>query len=245
MITKRNVVLGGLLSIVSGPICASCHADADMRGCVISGETASSYLGGSSFSPGDAITRSGNNEFDYAVAQTLSRLTDIFDVLPGFAYYKLGDEYNARATRARLFLSNADGTVLFGRALMFEILNRPEAPDAAFNAVCAHEFGHIVQFKNGIVLDANQPSVKRSELHADFLSGYYAGRRKLQKPDFPAAVFATTYESLGDFQFNNPQHHGTPAERAAAIVRGFEAAYRERRGTSDAIQVGVNYVSQL
>jgi hypothetical protein len=31
----------------------------------------------------------------------------------------------------------------------------------------------------------------------------------------------------------------------AAIVRGFEVAYRERRNLSDAIQIGVNYVSML
>jgi hypothetical protein len=245
MLTKRNVVLGGLLSIISGPICARCYASSEIRGCIISGEAATSYLGGATFSPGDSIiSRSGNNDFDYAVAQTLSRLTDIFDVLPGFAYYKVGDERNARATPQRL-MSNPDGTVLFGRALMFEMLNGPDAPDAAFSAVCAHEFGHIVQFKNGIVLDSGQPTVKHSELHADFLSGYYAGRRKLQKLDFPAAVFATTYEKFGDFNLNNPQHHGTPSERAAAIVRGFEVAYQERRGTSDAIQAGINYVSQL
>jgi hypothetical protein len=36
-----------------------------------------------------------------------------------------------------------------------------------------------------------------------------------------------------------------PDERAAAIVRGFEVAYRERRNLSDAIQIGVNYVSML
>src|SRR5258708_4381311 len=34
-------------------------------------------------------------------------------------------------------------------------------------------------------------------------------------------------------------------ERAAAIVRGFEVAYRERRNLSDAVQIGVNYVSTL
>jgi hypothetical protein len=32
-------------------------------------------------------------------------------------------------------------------------------------------------------------------------------------------------------------------KRAAAIVRGFEVAYRERRNLSDAVQIGVNYVS--
>jgi predicted metalloprotease len=190
------------------------------------------------------IGRSGNPEFDYAVAQTLSRMTDLFDVLPGFAYFKVGRSRNAYAAR-KAFLSNPDGTIIFGRDLLFEIMNYLESPDAAFSAVCAHEFGHIVQFKRGISLDP-YPFVKRSELHADFLSGYYAGRRKLQKPDFPAAVFASIYhDNFGDHWTESPDHHGTPQERASAIIRGFESAYRERQSTAEAIESGINYVSQF
>jgi predicted metalloprotease len=103
-----------------------------------------------------------------------------------------------------------------------------------------------VQYKRGLSrLDAGQRTVKRSELHADFLAGYYAGARKLQKPDYPAAVFATTQYSIGDDDVNDRDHHGTPDERAGAIVRGFETGYRERRNLGDAIQIGVNYVSRL
>jgi hypothetical protein len=77
------------------------------------------------------------------------------------------------------------------------------------------------------------------------LAGYYAGALKLKKLTYPAAVFATQQYSTGDLNVNSPEHHGTPNERAAAIVRGFEVAYRERSDLSDAIQIGVNYVSML
>jgi hypothetical protein len=64
-------------------------------------------------------------------------------------------------------------------------------------------------------------------------------------PLYPAAVFATQQYSAGDPDVNSPEHHGTRDERATAIVRGFEVAYRERRNLSDAIQIGVNYVWRL
>ena len=59
------------------------------------------------------------------------------------------------------------------RLLKFE----REHPDVAVSAVCAHEFGHITAIKYGLMkrLKDGQPSVKRSELHADFLAGYFAG----------------------------------------------------------------------
>jgi hypothetical protein len=50
---------------------------------------------------------------------------------------------------------------------------------------------------------------------------------------------------VGDYAFTSQQHHGRPDERAAAVVRGFEVAYREQRDLSDAIQIGISYVSAL
>jgi hypothetical protein len=68
------------------------------------------------------------------------------------------------------------------------------------------------------------------ELHADYLSGYYAGTLKLQNPNYSAAVFADS--NPGDLDDNRRGHHGTSKERADAVVRGFEVAYRERRNLS-------------
>jgi predicted metalloprotease len=114
-------------------------------------------------------------------------------------------------------------------------------------AVVAHEYGHIAQFKHNLkrTLLAGQDTVKRLELHADFLAGYFAGRRKLDRPDFPAAVFATTQYSAGDHRTERLNHHGTPDERAGAIVKGFEAAFRDRRSPNEALQIGVRYAQTL
>jgi hypothetical protein len=192
------------------------------------------------------MASSGDREFDYALAQTLSRITDTFRVLPGFAYFDDFDRPNAHAT-SLVRMARADGTVLFGQRYLKKLLAWPEHPDVAVTAVCAHEFGHILQYKLRLkpIILAGQATVKCLELHADYLAGYYAGTLKLKKSTYPAAVFATQTYSAGDWNVNNLQHHGTPEERAAAIIRGFEVAYRERRNLSDAIQIGVNYVSIL
>jgi predicted metalloprotease len=256
MLTRRESLLGGLLTIAWVGGSCTCGAETlrvrQGHGCVLEPDEAEqvfaratqqqTYVTGREA----IIASSGNRDFDYALAQTLSRLTDTMRVLPGFAYYDDVAGENAYATSARR-LAKADGSVLFGKRYFLNLMSLPEHPDVAITATCAHEFGHIVQFKLKLMdrLNAGQSNVKRSELHADFLGGYFAGVRKRQKPDYPAAVFATDAYSSGDYNVGSRSHHGTPDERAAAIVRGFEVAHGERRSFSDAIQIGINYVSRL
>jgi predicted metalloprotease len=173
-------------------------------------------------------------------------LTDLFDVLPGFAFFDDGTDRNAFASQSSR-LGRNDGSVVFGLNLFKEIRHRAEHPELGIAAVCAHEFGHIAQYKRGAYSRLVGPDkrVKRLELHADFIAGYFAGRRKLQQTDFPAAVFATTQFSFGDQQFRSPQHHGTNEERGDAVVAGFSAAFRDHKDFSSAFEVGVQYVSNI
>ncbi|MCW5686713.1 MAG: metalloprotease [Pseudolabrys sp.] len=192
------------------------------------------------------IPKSGNKDFDFALAQTLAKISNLLDATPGFAYYDDYDGMNAFAS-PRVRLSNADGTVLFGQNLLKRLMQGNDHPELGVAAVCAHEFGHILQYKRGLtqIVGAGQPTVKRVELQADFFAGYFAGTRKREKPDFPAAVFAMTQYNFGDNMINHPSHHGTPNERAAAIVRGFEVAYAEKRNLADAISISINYAKSL
>jgi hypothetical protein len=253
MLTRRETVLGGALTLVW---CTCACAQDRPRGrhgfgCMLDPEEAEPFLATATEAQyfdkphEQLITSTGDREFDYALAQTLSKLTDVFGVLPGFCYYDDYDGDNAYATTASK-LQRADGTVLYGKRYFVKCMAQGEAPEAVVTATCAHEFGHIVQYKHKLNkrIDQGQPSVKRSELNADFFAGYFAGIRKLQKRDYPAAVFATNRYARGDIIFDK-NHHGTPQERAAAVVRGFETAYRERRNFSDAIEIGVNYVVRL
>lgn len=250
MITRRELALGGLLSIgwLAAPCGCRAHA-APTRpfGCTLNDDEAAAVLemGVQAFGPGaaPAIVESGDRELDYALAQTLSRLTDTWHALPGFAWFDDQAAPNAFATPRRL-LGRGEGTVLFGRRLLERCLKAREHPDVVVSAVCAHEFGHIAQYKFGVTkrLAAGQTTVKRNELHADFLAGYFAGMRKMERPGFPAAVYATTQYGFGDYRSDNVRHHGRPEERAAAIVKGFETAFRDRSSPAEALQIGMRYV---
>ena len=178
--------------------------------------------------------------------ETLAMIADLLQVSPGFAYYDDYDGMNAYAT-PRVKLNGADGTVLFGQAFLRKLRAGRESPEVAVVAVCAHEFGHILQFKHGLTARVRNgdPTVKRSELQADYFSGFFAGHRKKALPSYPAAVGALAQYNVGDHSINSPQHHGTPEERGAAFVRGFEAGYRENLALGDAIQQSVAYASRL
>jgi hypothetical protein len=256
MPTRRNMVLGGFggaLALISqGCACAQTAPRARQGfGCMLDSSEAEPFLATATEPTAfdgareTLMTSSGNRNLDYAMAQMLSRVSDVFGVLPGFCFYDDHDGMNAYATNA-VKMRRADGTVLFGQRYLRKCLLSKESPDAVITATCAHEFGHIVQYKYklDVLLKRGQPNVKRAELNADFFAGYFAGVCKLRKPDYPAAVFATNRFARGDFT-NDKDHHGTPQERAAAVVRGFETAYRERRSFTDAIQIGMNYALQL
>jgi len=192
------------------------------------------------------IPRSGDKDFDLALAQTLSLISDVLQVTPGFAYYDDYDGLNAYATpRARL--NGANGTVLFGQGMLAMLRGGQENPDVSVAAVCAHEFGHILQFRHGLTdqLQSGQSTTKRAELQADFFAGYFAGVRKHQKPSFPAAVFAMTFYNFGDTDFSKPSHHGTSDERASALSHGFQSAFNDKRSLSEAIDISMRYVMAL
>jgi hypothetical protein len=190
------------------------------------------------------IHGSGDLTFDRALAETLVKISDAFSVLPGFAFSER-IQLNAFAS-ADKSLGRDDGSVVFGNSLYREIMGRREHPEVGIVAVCAHEFAHIAQEKYNLpaVLVVNG-RVKRLELHADFIAGYFAGVRKRQSFEFPAAVFATTQYSFGDNNFGDPRHHGTSEERGQAVVAGFDCAFRARESFATAMQTGVRYVEQV
>jgi hypothetical protein len=254
MLTRRETILGGALTLLWCNCGCGAHAQPVRprgEGCTLDPQQAEAFLATATepqaFDHGNEklIASTGNPDFDYGLAQTLSRLTDVYGVLPGFSFFDDYDGENAYATPAKR-LQRADGTVLFGKRYFIHAMEVTESPEVGVIATCAHEFGHIVQYKHGLQkrLTEGQPTVKRLELCADFFAGYFAGARKLEKPNFPAAVFAANRYAHGDYH-NRRSHHGTPEERAAAIVRGFETCHRERRSFADAIGLAVDYVERL
>jgi hypothetical protein len=256
MLERRQALFGGSLSILSGVGCP-CLARTknrhnDIYGCTLPDHEVHSFFKTAtdtrSYLTGNEamIPRSGDRDFDFALAQTLALVSDLFDVVPGFAYYDDYDGLNAYATPA-VRLNGAHGTVLMGQRMLEKLRKGLESPDVSVAAVCAHEFGHILQYKHRLTarLSAGQTTTKRAELQADFFAGYFAGVRKRLKPAFPAAVFAVTLYDFGDNNINTPSHHGTPDERAAALSSGFQSAFRDKNSLPEAIEISLKYVMAL
>ena len=256
MPSRRNILLGGLLCASGGYASCTCSVFAEQvpqsKGCLLTESDADRlYPAGAgirTFVTGEesVISDSGDREFDRALARTLAKCADMFSVLPGFAFYDDSRGMNAYAT-TRVRMDRTDGTVLMGKRMLRRLMNMPEAPDACVAAVCAHEFGHILQFKRRLlpIVGAGQPTGKRVELQADFFAGYFAGVRKRERSSFPAAVFAMTQYTFGDNMIDNPNHHGTQQERGQAVVQGYLAAFEQKLNLSDAIERSIRYVKAM
>jgi hypothetical protein len=249
---RREMLLGGALQLVflavGGATCA-CAAAEQMRGCRMPHDRVATSLRGArrlSFKAEDHSNTSGDRDLDRALAQTLAYISDQFDVLPGFAFLQDGAAPNAYASTSQV-LGRKDGSVLFGLKLLERTLKLPEHPDAHVAAICAHEFGHICQFKLGVIdkLEKGFSTGKRVELHADYLAGFYAGLRRRERRDFPAAVVALAQYNLGDDAINDPDHHGTPDERGRAVVEGYKASFERGDGFGAAFDKGVAWARTL
>jgi hypothetical protein len=242
--TRREVVLGGLLTIFYGCGCCSqrAHAQASNTGCWVPRSDVPSFFQkathAEAFETGSETMepRSGNPTLDRALAQALATISRTFEILPGFSYYDDSGSPNARAT-TEVLLNRTDGTVLFGLNFLKMLLSRPTRPDASIVAVCSHEFGHIVSYKHNLIrsLNPTQDNPFRGEQFADYMAGYYAGRRKLEHADFPAVAFATTQRDFGGGD------HGTGDQRGNAVQQGFLDAYKAKLTIADAIQAGFTY----
>ena len=190
------------------------------------------------------IPASGDREFDEALGRQLVKIANLFDVYPGFGYMHEVGGKNANASRESV-MPDTRGTVLFGLNLLRETLGVGEGGDIAVLGVCAHEFAHILQFFSPVnyygMLLAGQSTVKRLELHADYMSGYFISHLKRERPKIYLQTLGYRFKSLGDTAFNNPEHHGTPEERLRAIETGYKAI-SSAPSAADAARLGFDFV---
>ena len=155
---------------------------------------------------------SGDPALDRAFGMMLVNLSRLFRVNPRFYFYDDGRELNAFATNEVFDPTYEHGTVFMGKNFMNHMLTASPYGDILLMAVCAHEFGHIVQFYTSDLhprLMRMHQTVKYVELHADFLAGYYVGRRSAGYEEEQLRHLGEGWEASGDTAFNDPQHHGT------------------------------------
>lgn len=182
------------------------------------------------------IPSCGDRSLDRAIGTTVSRVSGAFDVYPGFGF--MANQVNAFAYPDTL-VPGTRGTVYFGLPLLERQL-RAAPSGVAIMGVIAHEFGHIVQFESGMHsrLSRGQATVRLVELHADYLAGFYAGTRARTNTRLRTDDLGDAFLSIGDNQFNNRQHHGTPAERVNALTQGFRFGKDNRGDFREALVAG-------
>lgn len=190
------------------------------------------------------VRTTGNPDMDRALDAALYKLAETFKIFPGFGFYDDGDEPNAWAMSKPL-VPGTDGTVGFGQTYFKKWLEFDNS-GIAILATAAHEFGHVWLFKSGLYdkVNAGQSTVKRSELHADFLCGYYMGVLKTRNPSASFWKAGEKIFQIGDFNIRSPDHHGTPEERVSSAEAGFKAAFVDKRIADDAFKIGLDYVAK-
>lgn len=98
--------------------------------------------------------------------------------------------------------------------------------DVAPQAVTAHEFGHHIQFQLGLYGSEVTPeATRKNELMADAFAAYYLSHARGASMQWKRVnQFLQVFFNVGDCQFNDAGHHGTPTQRMAAAEFGYSVA---------------------
>lgn len=152
---------------------------------------------------------------DEAILGEGEELSRLLGVYPAVFYLREKGGPNARADVAiyndllrqegRTSACCPDGTVLIGLALLRSEQWATRGTGLSMPAIIAHEYAHIAQFKYKFPWTEG----KWPELHADFLAGWFIAHRGR----FPVAnnAYQAAYSLYykGDYEFNDPGHHGS------------------------------------
>ena len=190
------------------------------------------------------LNRSHDPKFDRALDRQLRGMNTQFSLRPSFGYYRDDNAPNALASAHRR-VPNTDGTVVFGLTLLRQCLRQSNGELSALT-ICAHEWGHILQFNQGYIRRITSVVPDYCvELHADFLAGYYLAIYREQAPGADLQVVGQTWERMGSGEYNRPGSHGTSRQRIDAIEAGYRF-YRQRPSSTigNAAEQGYRHVLQ-
>jgi hypothetical protein len=178
---------------------------------------------------------------DEAVLRELQKILAIIPVNPAFHYIEENPPGNAFAIPTSDVLGTK-GTVLLGLKLLNSLLDGNDG-GGAIAGICAHECGHIYQYFSDWFNRLSPAGTIAVELHADLIAGYYMGRRgdadHQRVMSFSWALF-----SRAGFDYTDPNFHGDPGERAAAVMRGYMWA-NQNVGLAETCARGADYITNL
>lgn len=178
------------------------------------------FLGNNPTSVENLTKFSGNQQFDNINNQEYELLSSVFGVRPDFYYLHDFGMPNAYAAPTIHNPNLTDGTIMLGFSLVQqECSNSPSGTCSAVPFILAHEFAHILDFKFGTGL-----SGKYKELFADYIAGSYLYHRANRFGNLNIQEVASSFFSKGNYDFNNPNFHGTPQERYNCLSAGYVLA---------------------
>ena len=176
------------------------------------------------------LSSCGDAALDAKFNAEFSRARTLFSLSPLTLFLDDVSNPNAYAAPPQM-TGTPDGGLFFGVTLTQDVVatfrhaysGYPAAGEAGLMAIMAHEMGHLVQYKLGL----HAPAQKYLELHADFIAGWYMAWRQASLSGFDVITEAATEMArVGDFDFQNPDHHGTPNEPIAAFSAGVQQTAR-------------------
>jgi hypothetical protein len=133
--------------------------------------------------------------------------------------------FDAFATTSKL--------IVLGDGLIHALKQAGVDDDIAVEGVISHEWGHQVQFINskkwyGFTADERPQTAevtRQMELEADFFSAYFLTHKHGGTYNWKkVAEFSELFFNIGDCDFTNTGHHGTPRQRLAAAALGYITA---------------------
>lgn len=223
---RRSFILGATIGLAVGlcPHCSYARARVNARGCRLLGATA----GGSDDVP-KLLTSSGEQGIDIFCRSQVDSLNTVFGVRATFGFYDDAGIPNALALSEQYDKVNPDGTVLMGISLAKTILSTLAGTNnlLVLNGVMAHEWGHILQYQIGYTDDW----LVRYELSADYMVGWYFNRAQSANKNLRSEILTlfSRFSKLGDTEFTNPNHHGTPTQRSKILVEGAGYTWRDQK----------------
>jgi hypothetical protein len=190
----------------------------------------------------------GDRMLDRQLALEANRLSRVFDTRPAMKILYGPEDLatNALADSSLQLVEGTQGAILVGKELLELELrkNRRNWGGLVIAGVLAHEFAHMLQYKLGYYSRLSGASL---ELHADFLAGYYLGLKKREGHAMDIGAFMDGAYVLGDYSVDDPDHHGTPAERRRAVRSGYQLAVQSQKSMAiaEAARVGAGSVDEL
>lgn len=178
------------------------------------------------------LNTTGSTKLDGILAKETILMETEFNVDVNIYAYDDGKSPNAFA------ISNPY-SIIIGKTLMLDEFVNTENSNSII-AIMAHEFGHILQYK--YKLNSYKGWVgKWPELHADFLAGWYMGKKQyIKQQEFEKII--TSFWDKGDDNYFSSNHHGTPEERSFAFIKGYLST---NLNIKEAYVYGTNFIINI